>query len=217
MKRLFTQLLTLQVLISCHTNRDNQEELLTYSYQEYNILCCTELHLTENQIEYSHTITDSTHTLTYVFFKDSTSADTITYFLKEDKTFEPVYLFNGKKKENDYFSLVNSVKFKIDREYEVYKYSRNTAVSDGCTTHFWSPEIGIILTRSATWGNFRKLRTNNDSINRKIDLLAELIYQDTKFYQGCSEEMELFPKKDVEEFYKWKLNELDALIKQHKH
>jgi hypothetical protein len=191
---------------SCKTDQVAEKgELLSYYYLEYDIECCTELYLTENQVQYSNFITDSIYTLNYIFNKDSISADTITYLLKENKNFEPKYLINGKKKDHDIFLFANSKTFTIDKEYKVYKYASNPFVIDGCVTHFWTPEFGVILTRSTTWSSFRKLRTNNDRISRKIDLLVELIYQDTEFYKGCVEELKLIPKKDAEKYYKWKL------------
>lgn len=214
MRQLLYIIFLLTIFQSCKSDQvADKDDLLTYYYVNYDIECCTELYLTENQIQYYHSITDSIYTLNYIFFKDSISTDTITYLLKEDKTFYPKYLINRKNKDHDIFLFINSITFTIDKEYKVYKYASNPFVIDGCETHFWTPEVGIILTRSTTWRNFRKLRTNNDSINRKIDLLVELIYQDTEFYKGCLEEMELIPKKDAEEFYKWKFQDVKIQTK----
>jgi hypothetical protein len=60
---------------------------------------------------------------------------------------------------------------------------------DGCVSHFWVPNIGIILKRNPSWRSFQKLRTNNDSINRQIELLTDVILQDQEFYRGCEFEL----------------------------
>lgn len=92
--------------------------------------------------------------------------------------------------------------------FPIYKFASNPLKIDGCYTHFWTPKIGILIARSSTWRNYRKLQTNNDSINDYINLLTEVIYQDTEFYKGCTEELELILKSDAKEFYNWKFKDI---------
>jgi hypothetical protein len=186
----------------------DKSQPLTYAYLNYDIDCCTDLRLTEEAVQYTPTVTDSIYTLRYIFSTDSISADTITYILKADAVFKPQYLVNGERQEHKFFTFVSTQDFTIDRKYTVFKFASKPFAIDGCVTHFWAPEFGIILTRSATWKSFRKLKTNNDSLNKKIHLLTELIYQDTKFYKGCTDAMELVRQKDFEEFHAWKSGNL---------
>jgi hypothetical protein len=39
-----------------------------------------------------------------------------------------------------------------------------------------------------------------------------MIFQKVEFYKGCSEELELIPKKDIQEFYNWKNKGIEKLI-----
>ncbi|WP_152426417.1 hypothetical protein [Cesiribacter andamanensis] len=164
-----------------------------------------ELNLAEDSIVFKISEVDSIHTLNYIYPDGLELSDTVTYILKADKDFHPKYISSRKEAKPQDFDYVGHQEYKInDKVYPIFKYASNALTTDGCITHFWTPEIGIILTRSASWGDFGKLQTNNDSINRQINLLAELLFQDVSFYKGCTEEMELIPRDDAEEFYKEK-------------
>lgn len=147
---------------------DKQPE---YFYVQYNIECCTELYLDTVNVVYNINIKDSIYTLCYLYSSNNI-ADTITYRLKESDKFEPEYFLNGKKDNNDSFFYVLNKNYKVKGiEFKVYKYANNPFVIDGCTTHFWVPKIGVLITRSTTWRNFQKLQTNNDSINEYINII----------------------------------------------
>jgi hypothetical protein len=175
----------------------------------YDLEFLTELYLDTVEVKIETEIQDSIYSLTYLF-----SSDTVIYNLKESENYQPKYYRNGQKVENNDFVFVAKKDYQINgQKFDVYKYTRNPMGIDGCVTHFWSPEIGVIIKRSATWRNFSKLQTNNFDLNQKINLLAELIYQDTEFYKGCVEEQELVPKSIAKEFFDWKIKEMEKELK----
>ena len=154
----------------------------------YNLEFPAELNLDTLELNINTEIQDSVYSLTYINEKDIVH-DTVIYNLKESKNYQPEYYFNGEKAETNDFVFVSKKDYQINgQKFNVYKYARNPFAIDGCVTHFWTPKIGIIIKRSATWRNFSKLQTNDFDLNQKINLLAELIYQDTEFYKGCEEE-----------------------------
>lgn len=209
MKAHLFSILFILVLQSCDPSQNvDPNENLTYAFLEYDLDCCSKLILTEKPVIFLQSNKKGQYSLKYVFKKDSFFTDTIIYELNEDINLEPKYFVNGEKKAIDEFRFVSWKTFNIDEEFKVYKYAKNPFTIDGCVTHFWTPKLGIILIRTVTWRKFQKLRTNNDSINRKIDLLTELIFQDTEFYQGCSEEFELISKEDLKKYYDWQLKQL---------
>ncbi|MFB6320868.1 hypothetical protein [Saccharicrinis sp. FJH54] len=159
------------------------------------------------RIEYHQVLNDSIYSLTYIP-KLIDKNDTVKIIVKESKYFQPEYFYNRKKVD---FEFVSSREYLIEGElFCVYKYVKNPSVIDGCVTQFWNPDFGIVIKRSSTWKDFSKLQTNSENINRIINLLFDVINQDTEFYYGCKEELELIPKSDVREFYDWKFK--DELI-----
>ena len=191
------------ILQACSPEKDfNEGTAIKYFYVDYHIELLTEVQLIADTIEYLVSISDSVYTLQYINQKDSQLSDTVSYILKQSADFEPRFLMSGKPDKPYDLVYVDNRDFRInDKIYPVFKYASNTAAIDGCITHFWTPEFGIILTRSATWKSFSKLQTNSDSINKEINLLSEVIYQETSFYNGCTEEMELMQKDDAQKFY----------------
>ncbi|QHT70961.1 hypothetical protein GXP67_32095 [Rhodocytophaga rosea] len=185
-------------LLSC--SQKNEAELsskeIEYYYVEYNIECCTMAGVLKQKMLHSTTVKDSMYTLTYII-EGKQKPDTLIYRLKENHTYIPQYEYNTIP--DKLFSLVGSTSILVWGDslltrglkdtYKVYKYASNGASMDGCYSHFWIPQFGIILKRNPTWRNFQKLRTNNDSINRQIELLTDIIYQDQDFYRGCDFEL----------------------------
>jgi len=192
------------LIISCCSSEKIQtsNKSTQYFYVNYNLGKYSELYLDTTKVVYQSSTLDSIHTLIY-----ESNVDTLVYKVKKSKNFQPEYFSREKLLNKSCFVYVSSKNFQIDGQvFYVYKYAYNPEGIDGCSTHFWSPDLGIFLKRFPTWRNFSKLQTNNTGINNQINLLAELIYQDTQFYQGCAEEVEIIPKSIVEEFFKWKLN-----------
>lgn len=212
-KSFFT--LVLLMLFGCNdSSLKVQEKKVGYFYVRYDIECCTKLNLDTIHIKYNKEIKDSMHILNYIYTKDSIT-DTVTYKYQLTDKFTPEYLFNGKKGKNDEYLLFAKEQYQIKgKSFDVYKYALNPNVIDGCINHFWTPEIGVFISRSWTWKNFRKLQTNNDSINGYIDLLTELIYNDISFFSGCADELELVLKSDAVEFYSDKMKEVINIVNE---
>ena len=106
--------------------------------------------------------------------------DTVIYELSvSDKN--GGYIRNGKRKP---IVLIDKKDYRINRNvHSIYKYGLNMIAMDGCSTHFWSPEYGILLIRSATWGGFSQLKPKDE--NELIDQLSRIIMNDKDFYEGC--------------------------------
>ena len=204
--RLLHLTILLAVIQSCSPgNSVGNEVPLKYSYVNYYVELASEVMLTVDSLDYLSSVSDSIYTLQYIYPKD-----TVGYVLRADSDFQPKYISKAND-TSDAFVYVAHQDFKInDRIYPVFKYANDPAVIDGCVTHFWTPEIGVILTRSSTWRNFSKLQTNNDSINSEINLLAEVIFQDVAFYYGCTGEMELMPQTDAQEYRNVKYKDLNV-------
>lgn len=212
MKMKYLIYLTPLLTLFQYCKTDNDQKLakskdLTYSYLNYSIEIGSYVNLTESKVQYTKSLVDSIYSLNYIY-QDSNSVDTITFVLKEDKNFEPLYLENGKINNKNILHYVNSVNFYVEKNnqayksYNVHKFAQRPDVADGCVTFFWTPELGIILERSATWNNFGKLKTNDNELNKEIDFLTELIYHNIRFYYGCDQEMELMHKGEAELIYK---------------
>ncbi|MDO1451776.1 hypothetical protein Q0590_36215 [Rhodocytophaga aerolata] len=167
---------------------------LEYSYIAYDLECCTMVELKQQPLQYSSSVKDSIHTLTYIYEVEQTP-DTITYILKEAQKFDAQLVSKGNHMRDHMLPMVNSTSLfffgnaEVKKEYKVYKYASNAVTMDGCVSLFWVPEIGIILKRNPSWRSFQKLRTNNDSLNRQIELLIDVIVQDQEFYRGCGFEI----------------------------
>ncbi|PKP22521.1 MAG: hypothetical protein CVU05_03455 [Bacteroidetes bacterium HGW-Bacteroidetes-21] len=190
-------------------NEKSVEKQINYFFVKHNIESCNELTLDTVNVDFTQDIKDSIFTLNYIYHTNSV-IDSVTYKLKESNSYKPVLLVNNINLD---FIFVAKENFQIKGiDFMVYKYAKNPFAIDGCITHFWTPKIGILTTRSATWVNYSKLLTSNDSINEYIDLLTEMIFQKVEFYKGCSEELELIPKKDIQEFYNWKNKGIEKLI-----
>lgn len=208
-------------LLSCETNnKDIIENNDYYFYVNYNYDFYPEINTDTTKIVYYQTFIDGVYMLNYLFSKDiknfdleTTKIDTVTYHLTENESYNPKYFINGEKKDTLDFIYVSKQRYIICHgSFTVYKYAKNPYSIDGCITYFWTPKIGILIKRCSAWKNYSKLQTNNDSINECINLLTEMIYQDTEFYKGCNEKLQLMMETDVEEFYKWKFEEIEKLI-----
>lgn len=194
---------------ACNSRKvDDKIKTTKFYFVNYNLELPSELYLDTVEIVIDTKVQDSIYALTYVFLNDN-AKDTIIYNLKESEYYQPKYYLNREKAEIDDFVFVSKKDYQINgQKFDVYKYAKNPIGIDGCVTHFWTPEIGVIIRRSATWRNFSKLQTNDFDFNQKINLLTELIYQDTEFYKGCVEEQVEVPKSIAKEFFDWKSKEI---------
>ncbi|MCT4664078.1 MAG: hypothetical protein N4A45_02450 [Flavobacteriales bacterium] len=185
MRAVFVFLLGLvlfQINISCGNHNEKLDR--QYSYQDYNFQDYDGVVIRSFRVHFSMEIRDSVHKLRYIY-EDTEKQDTITFRLSENSDFLPEYFSNGKK-SNKVFDFVSSKNYTFNgQSYQVYKYARNYLAVDGCVIYFWCPNFGIILKRSATWRNYQKLQMNQPAENEKLNILVELLYQDSEFYKGC--------------------------------
>jgi hypothetical protein len=198
LERLILSLLIVFLSTTCSTpdkKVKQTDQKIEYSYIAYDWECCNMVELKEYPVNYSLTIKDSVYTLTYIHRDKQQNNDTVIYILKEAERFNAEY-FSRNHKGGDLLPMVNSTSLLMygdypfkNGDYKVYKYSSGGFNMDACVTHFWVPEFGIILKRSTTWRGIQKLRTNNDSINRQIEVLVDMMYQDQNFYKGCEVEV----------------------------
>jgi len=188
-------------------NKPTEENQTKYYYVNFDFYFGNEVMIDTIKIDYSICQKDSVYTLKYIYKKDSTF-DTLTYTLKESTLYKPSLFQNNEDQE---FQYVTNMCFKYKGKiFKVYKYAKNAMAIDGCVTHFWVPEFGIILKRSTTWRNYCKLRTSSDSTNIYIDFLSEMIFQNPEFYSGCDERVELMPESVTKDFFDWKYKELES-------
>lgn len=176
---------------ACKSDKiDEAQKLTKFYFVNYNMEFPSQLYLDTIKVNLDTKIQDSIYSLTYLY-----TNDTITYNLKESENYQPKYCVKRQEVENSDFVFVSKKVYQINgQKFEVYKYAKNPKGIDGCVTHFWTPKIGVIIKRSATWRNFSKLQTIEIDLNQKINLLAELIYQDTEFYKGCVQEQKSINK-----------------------
>ncbi len=182
----------------------NVERKSSYFYLKHNYESSSSACIDTLPVSISQELRDSVYYLHYLLTRNS-GIDTISYVLKEDMNFEPIYVINNGLDRTRQFQLVDKVEFSINNKtYQVYKYAYNATVIDGCVTHFWTPELGVFIIRSTTWRNMRILYSTNPVKNDEINTLCRLVWQKPEFYFGCVERMELFPKsmvdKSIEEY-----------------
>ncbi len=151
---------------------DNQ-----YWQTDYEVDLQTEIYTQTYPVEYIQKQDDKTFALTY-----RANRSTTIYRLQEGEK-EGWYFSNGQKK---LLRLIGNKEYFINgKAYPIYKYGLNMLVADGCSTHFWSPELGILLTHSATWGSFSRIQVSDSQKNDIIDQLSNIIMNDREFYSGC--------------------------------
>ena len=154
------------------SNNDNQ-----HWRTDYEVDISTEIYTQTYPINYSLRQEGETTILTYI-----TSQDTTIYRLQEDEK-EGQYSSKG---QVETLWLIDKKELLVNGEtYPIYKYGMNMLVADGCTIHFWSPKLGILLTRSASWGSFSRIKASNNQKNNLTDQLSNIIMNDRKFYGGC--------------------------------
>jgi len=193
-------------MISCK-KQDEKSSIYTskYLYVNFSIECCDDVRVDTTYFDYSVKATDS---LYYLFYSSILNTDRTRYTLSPNNTSNPYYSFEHKE-EKFVFVSRKTIQIGINK-YKVFKYALNPFSIDGCITHFWVPEIGIILKHSSTWKNFSKLQTDNHKINSKINQLTDIIFQDETFYKGCNREYELILKEDYDNYLNWKLSSMNS-------
>jgi len=145
MKNILITVLILGIFGCNKTEKEDSYFYLKHNYESYSSAYVDTLPMT-----FSHELNDSIYRLEYTLTGES-GVDTISYFLKEDSNFAPVYVVNNNFDSMRDFQLVEKNEFSINFEpHTVYKYAYNTTAIDGCVTHFWTPDLGVFLIRSTT-------------------------------------------------------------------
>lgn len=107
-----------------------------------------------------------------------------TYYLSITDSFDNKVTYNTKDTQH-LFMESKRVYALGKNDFVVYKLIRNKDITDGEISLFWSPLYGILLERSNTWRNMRKLIfIINKSQTDTADILCDLIYNDIDFYKN---------------------------------
>ncbi|MBO9702933.1 MAG: hypothetical protein J7604_22150 [Sporocytophaga sp.] len=123
---------------------------------------------------------DGVHKLTYYLYYENKISDSIKYSLKEDTSYRAKIEVSKNTSyrityQRDRTYLLNG------NRYKIYKYLVSQGGYDGESSHFWNPNLGIILIRSNTWNNQYSITSKTDSVNALLQTLNLLILQDDKF------------------------------------
>lgn len=90
---------------------------------------------------------------------------------------------DSKNKRVDNLTLLDTKKISYkNKEYRVYKFLRD-GVPDAETLFFFEPTFGILITKSAWWGNYdRALGLGSEKNNPTVYYLCEMIISDEDFF-----------------------------------
>ncbi|ANQ52834.1 hypothetical protein MY04_5503 [Flammeovirga sp. MY04] len=185
-------------IFGCQRTDIKQNFSVEYFYVNYDIENSFLVNTDTTKVEFFNAKKDSIETLTYIYNQENNN-DTVKIYLKQSQDYQPKYFTNGLEKDNYYFVFEDSKKYIINgNNYEVFKYSKNPLIIDGCISYFWVPNFGIILKRSSTWETYQKLQTNDLQLNNNLNLLEEVILSDTKFSSGCFINSIYKPDSDIQ-------------------
>lgn len=86
------------------------------------------------------------------------------------------------------YSIANNFYNIGEKKYSVYKLEELTGSIDGGLIHYFSPEIGTIITKSDTWFSFKEIINTPLLKEKDLEILKSCIYND----------FELNPQKEIE-------------------
>ncbi len=174
MIRVFNLILLAIIIIGCkQTKRLNNEQFLVFHYSE------------RFQFDSIDTIDVHRAKLTNSFFiyksnglkPEGWSTD---YRFCTNDSVKPYSVEGILKVIDRKFIRINYPK---EQYYYVYRLLTYDHSIDSQTLHFWTPEYGIILSRSLTWRTFDRYEILNDEIkNQTIRNICFLIIDDKDFY-----------------------------------
>lgn len=153
--------------------------------------------------DYKSTNINNTYNLLYLFENSLNKYDSLTYIINNDTIVE-LNSVNNYKKKNVYILDSMNTFILNNKSYLISRYLLDSYAIDGGKHYFWTPEYGIIIKRSPTWGHFSKLQSENDSINQILNRLFDSIAADMYFFLGAS----IIPKEDEEDFINMKVEKL---------
>ena len=115
-------------------------------------------------------------------------------FKNDEDPYETTYKFSMKRELDSLtlFQLLDSVRFELDgRTYLIVKYLYDDKnADDEEMLNFYSPDFGILVFRSAWWGNYERLLISDDKEkDRIVFYLVEMIANNDNdfFYNWCGE------------------------------
>ena len=122
---------------------------------------------------------DSVYNLTYQYINES---DTISEYFSF-----PLYVDKGEDDSKDKFTLIGQKEIKyLEKSYAVYKYYIDLENADDLQMlYFFVPEFGVIINKSAWWGNYDRLIDNGKNEDADaIFFICEMILYDSEFYKN---------------------------------
>ncbi|BDC99221.1 hypothetical protein PEPS_15020 [Persicobacter psychrovividus] len=179
----YLQLLIVLFVLGCTTPDSQTQSSTSYFYVHYDYLIPDILYLDTSFFELKNEHLGMQYHLKHQY-KESKTNNQYSFTKKEGKNAVHRYIGKTEKTDSLYF-VAKKILRTSNFECEVYKFAQDPGSKDGCINYFWVPSIGIILHRSATWGNYSKLQTNDFELNQKINTITEIIYQKNNFYRGC--------------------------------
>jgi len=114
--------------------------------------------------------------------KYSDSSYQAIYYLSSHRKFNDFVVYN--RKDTQQLSFVGKRIYRLGKDnFDIYKYIENKGVTDGEFCLFWSPNYGILVERSNTWRNIRKLiSSGREKQDDTIAILCDIIFGDIDFY-----------------------------------
>jgi hypothetical protein len=113
---------------------------------------------------------------------------------KNDDPYETTYKFSMKRELDSltHFRLLDTARFELDgKTYAIRKYLYDDInTDDEEMLYFYSPDFGILIFKSAWWGNYQRLLISDDTgKDRIIFYLIEMIANNDNdfFYNWCGE------------------------------
>lgn len=112
----------------------------------------------------------------------------------DDDPYETTYKFAMKRELDSltHFRLVDTARFELDETtYLILKYLFDDKnADDEEMLYFYSPELGVLIFKSAWWGNYERLLISDDrDKDRIVFYLIEMIANNDNefFYSWCEE------------------------------
>jgi hypothetical protein len=82
-----------------------------------------------------------------------------------------------------------------NKRYDVFKFVKNPFLKDGSSFYFWTPDFGIVLSKSNSWNSFFYLQSLKGKSPKDLNDLVFLIFNDRDFYFGWNDSVKI--DKDI--------------------
>lgn len=154
-------------------------------------------------LDYHSKEINRTYNLQYILKQKDNTFDTLTCIINADKNYEPISFEMNNIRETCFLDSTNTYTIN-DKSFLIVRFIINPFEIDGAKYYFWTPDFGLIIKRSSTWGHFSKLQSENDSINQTLNILFDSVTSDLGFYLNAS----TIPKNDEENYINVKVEHL---------